>query len=229
MNTRLFFCLGLLSVSTVSGAARESRAQCCEQAYRILCQTVYEERQVTCFRQECETVYEAREIARQVPVWETEQRERRYKVLRPVHETSMETVMRDCSYDVVRNIVETHEREERYTVQRPVWETQMREERYCVQRPVCETVQQPQCRTVMRPVTTCVKIADAGRLKWFASLARWACRDLPGSRRRKSATRSRAWPRFSVAVWSGNRGERRRVGWHSRCGDPIRCSGRFSK
>src|SRR5688500_8136042 len=82
MNKPLFLCVGLLSVSAICSTARELRAQCCDTAYRLICQTVYEERQVTCYRQECETVYDTQEVARQVPVWETEQRERRYKVLK---------------------------------------------------------------------------------------------------------------------------------------------------
>ncbi len=121
----------LLASSVCSFTASTSRAQCCETAYRLVCQTVYENRQVTCYHNECETVYEPQEISRQVPVWETQARERRFKVLRPVTETSMreerftvmkpvcETVMRDASYNVVRNITETAEREERYLVSRP--------------------------------------------------------------------------------------------------------------
>ena len=61
-------------------------AQCCDTAYRMVCKTVCEERQVTCYRHECETVYDTQEVSRQVPVWETEMRERRFKVLKPPSE-----------------------------------------------------------------------------------------------------------------------------------------------
>ncbi len=179
MNSSLRSWVGLLALALCGSAASGAYAQCAScgetAVYKIVCQTVYEERQVTAYKQECETVMDQVEVTRQVPVWETQARERRFTVLKPVSETSMreerytvqrpvyETVMRDASYNVVRNVSETSEREERFVVQRPVTETVMREERYVVQRPVTETVQQTQYRTVMSPVTTyTTQYADQG-------------------------------------------------------------------
>ncbi len=139
--------VGLLSMfSVLAVLAAPAFAQvCCPvsgyqtcadgQTYRIVYQTVCEQRQVTAYRIEYETVCEQRQVTTYKPVWETTFRENRYTVARPVFETSM--------------------REETYTVQRPVYETAEREERYTVMRPVYETAYRTQYRTVMRPVTTC--------------------------------------------------------------------------
>ena len=166
MTIRRLIILSGLAL-TAFGANLGEASGACGQEYRVVCKTVYEEREVTCYRIEQETVCEQRQVVRRVPVWETEARERRYTVLKPVRETCereerycvqrpvWETVVRDCSYDQVRTVSETCEREERYSVQRPVWETSCREERYCVQRPVWETAERQVSRTVMRPVTTC--------------------------------------------------------------------------
>ena len=104
------------------------------QTYRIVYQTVYEQRQYTAYRVEYETVCDERQVTTYKPIWETAVRENRYTVARPVMETS--------------------QREETYTVQRPVYETAEREERYTVMKPVYETAYRTQCRTVLKPVTT---------------------------------------------------------------------------
>ena len=74
------------------------------QEYKIVYQTVYEEKQQTAYRIEYETVYDEKPVTTYKPVWETATREVRYTVAKPV--------------------VETSEREETYTVQKPVYETQ---------------------------------------------------------------------------------------------------------
>ncbi len=102
--------------------------------YRVVYQTVYEQREVTAYRIEYETVCEERQVTTYRPEWHTE--------------------IRDTSYDRVRYMQETVEREERYTVCRPVWETQEREERYTVRRPIYETAYRTEYHTVMRPVVT---------------------------------------------------------------------------
>lgn len=113
------------------------------QTYRIVYQTVCEQRQATAYRIECETVCEQRQVTTYKPVWETAVRENRYTVARPVFETA--------------------EREETYTVQRPVYETAEREECYTVMQPVYETAYRTQYRTVMRPVVTCqTRYVDQG-------------------------------------------------------------------
>jgi hypothetical protein len=166
-STRCWLSLLLVAAVALVHAPAPVAAHCgvcVVQAYRLDCQTVYEEREVTAYRLEAETILEERQVTRMVPVWETQQRERRYTVTRPVMETNIreerytvqrpvyETQMRDASYDRVRNVVETSEREERYIVQRQVWETAEREERFTVMRPVTETIEQEQRVTVMRPV-----------------------------------------------------------------------------
>ncbi|MBN1393654.1 MAG: hypothetical protein JW959_01295 [Pirellulales bacterium] len=102
--------------------------------YRIVYQTVYEQRQVAAYRVEYETVCEQRQVTSYKPVWET--------------------AVRENSYTVAKPVVETSYRDETYTVQRPVYETAEREESYTVMRPVYETAYQTQYRTVMKPVTT---------------------------------------------------------------------------
>ena len=118
MNIALRSCVGHVALVVCGAAANSASAQCatCGEAavYKLVCQTVYEERQVTAFKTECATVMEQVEVTKQVPVWETQARERRFTVLKPVTETSM--------------------REERYTVQRPVYETVMRDASYNVVR-----------------------------------------------------------------------------------------------
>jgi hypothetical protein len=104
------------------------------QTYRIVYQTVYEQRQFTAYRVEYENVCEQRPVTVYKPVWETAVRENRYTVARPVMETS--------------------EREEVYTVQRPVYETAERDESYTVMKPVYETAYRTEAHTVLQPVTT---------------------------------------------------------------------------
>lgn len=145
------------------------------QEYRIVCQTVYDEQQVTAYKIENELVYDEQQRTSYRPVYETEYRENRYRVARPVSETSereerykvmrpvWETQVRDTSYDVTRMVAETSEREERYVVNRPVQETQEREQRYTVQRQVMETAERDEQFTVNEPVTTyTTNYVDAG-------------------------------------------------------------------
>lgn len=144
--------LSVLSVSAalVAGASAQvcspvSGCQTCVdgQTYKIVYQTVCEQRQATAYRVEYETVCEQRQVTTYKPVWETAVREHRYTVQKPVFETSV--------------------REECYTVQRPVYETAEREECYTVMRPVYETAFQTQYRTVMQPVVTCeTRYVDQG-------------------------------------------------------------------
>lgn len=120
-----------------SGAAQsccDSGAVTCGQTYRLVYQTVCEQRQVTAYRIEYENVCEERQVTAYKPVWETAVRENRYTVARPVYETA--------------------EREETYTVMKPVYETAEREECYTVMRPVYETSCRTEYHTVMQPVTT---------------------------------------------------------------------------
>ena len=103
MKYLLFLTVALF----VASSSAFVEAQTCE-TYRVVPQTVYEQRPVTTMRLETETVIEQCPIVVRRPVWETQMRERRYTVLKPVRETST--------------------REERYSVLRPVYETAEREE-----------------------------------------------------------------------------------------------------
>ena len=95
--------VALAALVPLASTPISAQANCCGETFRLECQTVWEERQVTGFRMEQETVYDTVQVTRKVPVWETEQRERRYTVSKPVQETSV--------------------REERFIVQKPVFET----------------------------------------------------------------------------------------------------------
>jgi len=157
----LLFFLGLLA------AAQPAFAQfCCEPSYRVMCQTVYDQQQVTAYRLEYRTEYEDRQVTTYRPVWETEMRERRYRVATPIVETSereerytvmepvWDTEVRDNSYDRVRYVQKTEMREQRYVVQRPVWDTVEQERQYTVRQPVVDTVMQDRTYTKYEPVTT---------------------------------------------------------------------------
>ena len=126
----------LLSVISVLAAmASPALAQVsCGPTYRIVYQTVYDQRQYTAYRIEHETVYDEHQVTTYKPVWETAVRENRYTVAKPVTETSV--------------------REEYYTVQKPVYETAEREERYTVMKPVYETSYRNECHTVLQPVVS---------------------------------------------------------------------------
>ena len=137
---RFALVLSVLLASAVPAAGQDScpSTACltcpCGQTYRIVYQTVYEQRQFTAYRVEYETVCEQRPVTTYKPIWETAVRENRYTVARPV----METAVHD----------------EAYTVQRPVYETAERDESYTVMRPVYETAYRTECHTVLQPVTT---------------------------------------------------------------------------
>lgn len=136
----------LLGASLLLAAAAPAYAQeCClsSQTYRLVYQTVCEQRQVTAYRIEYESVCEERQVTSYKPVWETAVRENKYTVARPVTETA--------------------EREEYYTVQKPVYETAEREETYTVMKPVYETAYRTEYRTVYQPITTCqTRYVDQG-------------------------------------------------------------------
>jgi len=136
-------------------APRFASAECggtVTTTYRLIPQTVYEQKQITAYRLESETVYDDKPVTSYRPIMETQMQERRYTVARPVMETSereerytvrkqvWDTVVEDRSYDRVRSVYETAEREERYMVARPVYETSEREERHTVRRQIVEGI-----------------------------------------------------------------------------------------
>ena len=79
----------VLGLVPVAPASANGGCDSCGQTYRLECQTIFEEQQVTAYRTVCETAFEEREVTRQIPVMETQQRERRVTVLKPVTETSV--------------------------------------------------------------------------------------------------------------------------------------------
>ena len=146
--------------------APEPVCQTCIQDYKLVSQTIYEEKPVTTRRLQTETILEERQVVRYRPVWETTMRERRYTVNKPVVQTSMreerKTVMRpvyevryrDRSYDRVRYVAQTSSRTERRVVSKPVVETTMQTQQRVVQKPVTTTVMQDQVSTAYKPLTT---------------------------------------------------------------------------
>ena len=92
---------------------------CDGQTYRIVYQTVYDERQVTAYRVEYETVYEEQKVTSYRPEWETRTQERRLPRRQAgpgdvdaqgaLHgrKPVWETVMRDASYTRTRYVEET--------------------------------------------------------------------------------------------------------------------------
>ena len=86
----LLAAAALICASTMRADRTFACGSCCApppQAYRMMYQTFYDEKQVTAFRLETETQYVENKITVNRPVYETEMRERRYSVLKPVMET----------------------------------------------------------------------------------------------------------------------------------------------
>lgn len=167
--------LGVASLLVVLTTSLPTKAQTIA-GYRLQCQTVYRQEEVTAYRLESFIEMSERQVTTYRPVWETEVRERRYTVARPVAETNMreersvvlkpvcETQYRDASYNRVRYVTETGTREERVCVMRQVWEESTREERCVIQRPVTTTVMQNRVCTTYDPVTTTqTQMVDQGQ------------------------------------------------------------------
>lgn len=162
-----FIKLGMIACASLTAANLGDNAsgQMVSPAYRIQCQTVYEEQPVTTWRLQYETVLQEQQVTTQKPVWETEQRVRRVTVAKPVTETST--------------------RIERHTVRRAVWDTETRTQQRTVRRPVTEQVMQSRNVVTCEPVTTMrTQLVDQGswttqwafqpgrvtnRLQWLSS------------------------------------------------------------
>lgn len=127
------------------------------------------------YRVVCETVYDEKKVMRQKPVWETQIHERPYTVSRQVAETAMreerykvripitEVEIRDYSYERTKYVQETAVREEKVVVMKPIQRTIEREEVYTVCRPVQETSLQRRQKTINEQVTTYeTKYVDRG-------------------------------------------------------------------
>jgi YTV len=161
-RTLLTFGLAIASVPTCN-----LRAQiCCEPAYSVQSQTVWEEQLEERLRVVYRTVWEEQEVTSLMSVPKTRIEKRQYTVSKPVVETSTVeekyTVMRpvtkreweDRSYQETTYVTETAEREEAYLSYRPTVETQYQTQQYLVQRPVTETQMQTRQYTAYQPVTT---------------------------------------------------------------------------
>ncbi len=139
---------------------------CCLPACQIVCQTVWEEKQITVNQIQHDVVWEQQQITVCHPVFETHMEERHCTVCRPVMETNwqeerctvmkpvFETHMQTCSYDVTHMEAQTTWHEQHFQVCRPVYETHEVEQHCTVCKPVMETVEQQVCHTVCDPVTT---------------------------------------------------------------------------
>ena len=99
MRTRNFLALaiGLLMIEWLCAVpapgqvwSPEGACVSCQggQTYRLVYQTVYDQKEVTAYRIQYETECETREVTSYRPVWETSMRENRYTVSRPVTETA---------------------------------------------------------------------------------------------------------------------------------------------
>ena len=73
MTIRRLIILSGLALTTF-GANLGEASGACGQEYRVVCKTVYEEREVTCYRIEQETVCEQRQVVRRVPVCKSTRR-----------------------------------------------------------------------------------------------------------------------------------------------------------
>ena len=161
----------------LAGLATTASAQvCCSpsanltcatgQTYRIVYQTVYEQRQFTAYRIEYETVCEERQVTTLQarlgnggpreplhgrPAGHGDQRARRaYTVQRPVYETEVAiaatTACGTCKRRPnARNATSYRARDRNAE----------RDESYTVMKPVYETAYRTECHTVLQPVTTC--------------------------------------------------------------------------
>ena len=132
--------------------------------YRMVPQTVYEQRPITVSRVVNETVFKKEKITTYKPVWTTEKRER----VRVSHEPVTQTSEREETYRVFRPLIETkyrerevsetayetttEVREEKYRVQRPVTEVEYCEEQYRVKRPVTERFLKTENITTYKPI-----------------------------------------------------------------------------
>jgi YTV len=121
-----------------------------EQRMRVVYRTAYEDQEVTTLRSVPKTRIEKRPYTVSRPVVETSTVEERYTVLRPVTKREWQ----DRSYTETTYVTETAEREEAYLSYRPVTETQVQTQQQVVQRPVTETQYQTQQYTAYQPVTT---------------------------------------------------------------------------
>ncbi|MDO4550675.1 MAG: hypothetical protein Q4C96_05435 [Planctomycetia bacterium] len=149
------------SISPTQVVADYAVQSCCVPAptYKVVCETVYDEKKVVRYKPVWETEIRQRPYTVSKQVAETQVREERYTVRIPVTEIEV----RDCSYERVRYVPETSEREEVCTVMRPVQKVCEREEVCTVMRPVQETRMETRQSTVARQVTTYeTKYVDQG-------------------------------------------------------------------
>ena len=88
MKSVVFVTAIVLSLLLRSDLPAQVSCGSCE-TYRLVPQTIYEQRPVTTYRLQTETIVEKRPTTTYRPMWETEARQRTYTVLKPVQETSM--------------------------------------------------------------------------------------------------------------------------------------------
>ncbi len=127
--------------------------------YRVVCETVYDEKKVVAYKPVWETELRTRPVTVQKKVVETEMREERYTVRIPVTEIQMQ----EKSEERVRYVPETCEREEISYCMKPVQKIIEQEKVCVVQKPVCETTMETRTRTINEQVTSYeTKYVDQG-------------------------------------------------------------------
>lgn len=127
--------------------------------YRVVCETVYDEKKVVTYKPVWETEIRTRPVTVQKKVVETEMREERYTVRIPVTEIQMQ----EKSEERVRYVPETCEREEISYCMKPVQKVIEQEKVCIVKKPVCETTMETRTRTINEQVTSYeTKYVDQG-------------------------------------------------------------------
>lgn len=142
--TYVCICFLTVSLSTFPSFAQED----CD-CYRMVPQTVYEQRPITVSRVVNETVFKTEKVTAYKPVWTTEKRER----VRVSHKPITKTSEREETFRVFRPVIETKYREREVTETSYETTTEVREEKYRVRKPVTEVEYREQQVRVRKPVT----------------------------------------------------------------------------
>ncbi len=127
--------------------------------YKVVCETVYDEKKVVSYKPVWETEVRTRPVTVQKKIAETEMREERYTVRIPVTEIQFQ----DQTEERVRYVPETCEKEEISYCMKPVQKVIEQEKVCIVKKPVCETRMETRTRTINEQVTSYeTKYVDQG-------------------------------------------------------------------
>ena len=127
--------------------------------YKVVCETVYDEKKVVTYKPVWETEIRTRPVTVQRKIAETEMREERYSVRIPVTEIQFQ----EQTEERVRYVPETCEKEEISYCLKPVQKVIEQEKVCVVKKPVCETRMETRTRTINEQVTSYeTKYVDQG-------------------------------------------------------------------